>query len=123
MNRHIAVLTLMVYLVLAMGSGGLVRVAHAQDLAYEIGPGDVLHISVWKNEDLTRQVVVLPDGRIHFPLVKELAAAGKSVKDLEKMLSVLKARGIDAKSDTKMRDIATKLGVKPETVALELELD
>ena len=34
---------------------------------YVIGPGDVLNISVWKDEALTRQVVVLPDGKIAFP--------------------------------------------------------
>ena len=85
MKRNIAFLTLTVCLILAMGPGVHAQ-DHAQDRNYKIGPGDVLHISVWKNEDLTRQVVVLPDGRIHFPLVKELAVAGKSVNELEKML-------------------------------------
>jgi polysaccharide biosynthesis/export protein len=81
MKRNAALLTLMTCLILTMGSG-----VYARDLDYQIGPGDVLHISVWKNEDLTRQVVVLPDGRIHFPLVKELTAAGKTVNELGKML-------------------------------------
>ena len=35
---------------------------------YVIGPGDVLDISVWKNEALTKLVAVLPDGKISFPL-------------------------------------------------------
>ena len=47
--------------------------------AYTIGPGDILDISVWKNPDLTRQMVVLPDGKIVFPLIGELQAAGKTV--------------------------------------------
>jgi polysaccharide biosynthesis/export protein len=81
MKRNIVLLTLTVCLILAMTPG-----VHAQDLDYKIGPGDILYISVWKNADLTRQVVVLPDGRIHFPLVKELTAAGQSVSSLEKML-------------------------------------
>jgi len=50
--------------------------------AYLIGSGDVLDISVWKNPDLTRQVVVLPDGKITFPLIGELQAAGKTVAQL-----------------------------------------
>ena len=50
---------------------------------YKIGPGDVLDISVWKNPELTRQLVVLPDGTIHFPLVKEIMAQGLSVAQLE----------------------------------------
>lgn len=50
---------------------------------YAIGPGDVLEISVWKNQDLTRQVVVLPDGTISFPLVGRFTAGGKSVAQLK----------------------------------------
>jgi polysaccharide export outer membrane protein len=51
---------------------------------YRIGPGDVLTISVWKEEALTRSVVVLPDGRISFPLIGQLTAAGKTVDELTK---------------------------------------
>ncbi|MEW6332381.1 MAG: polysaccharide biosynthesis/export family protein, partial [Pseudomonadota bacterium] len=45
---------------------------------YQIGPGDVLEISAWKNVDLSRVVTVLPDGRISFPLLGEIVAGGKS---------------------------------------------
>lgn len=51
---------------------------------YRIGPGDVLDISVWKDETLTRSVVVLPDGKISFPLIGEVAAGGKTVPELKK---------------------------------------
>lgn len=50
---------------------------------YAIGAGDVLEISVWKDPALTRQVVVLPDGTISFPLVGQFQAAGKTVADLK----------------------------------------
>jgi polysaccharide export outer membrane protein len=53
---------------------------------YVIGPGDVLTISVWNNEQLTRTVTVLPDGKIHFPLVNEIIVGGKSLDVLEKEL-------------------------------------
>jgi len=56
--------------------------------AYLIGAGDILDISVWKNLDLTRQVVVLPDGKITFPLIGELQAAGKTVASLHKELEI-----------------------------------
>jgi polysaccharide export outer membrane protein len=55
-------------------------------LDYSIGPGDVLDISVWKVEELTKMVTVLPDGKIAFPLVGQLAAAGKTVDQLSKEL-------------------------------------
>jgi len=53
---------------------------------YIIGPGDVLYISVWKNEDLTTGVTVLPDGKIHFPLIGEVVVGGKTLAKLEKEL-------------------------------------
>jgi polysaccharide export outer membrane protein len=53
---------------------------------YIIGPGDVLDISVWKVADLTKMVTVLPDGKIAFPLVGQLAAAGKTVDQLSREL-------------------------------------
>ncbi len=51
--------------------------------AYVIGAGDVLEISVWKDDAMSRQVVVLPDGLISFPLVGEVIAAGKTVKEFK----------------------------------------
>ena len=51
--------------------------------SYLIGQGDVLSISVWKDEALTREVVVLPDGTISFPLVGILEAEGRSVQELK----------------------------------------
>jgi polysaccharide export outer membrane protein len=55
---------------------------------YEIGAGDVLDIGVWKNADLTRQLVVLPDGTVQFPLIGQLEVEGKSIATLEKELKV-----------------------------------
>lgn len=43
---------------------------------YRIGPGDILSISVWKDEALTQQLPVLPDGTLHFPLVGKMQAGG-----------------------------------------------
>ena len=50
---------------------------------YRIGPGDQLGIEVWKDPSLTRLVVVLPDGKITFPLIGELVAGGKTVGQLK----------------------------------------
>jgi polysaccharide export outer membrane protein len=51
---------------------------------YLIGPGDVLDISAWKDETLTRAVIVLPDSKISFPLIGEVTAGGKTVAQLKK---------------------------------------
>ena len=52
------------------------------DEAYKIQPGDVLEISVWKEENMIRTVLVRPDGGMSFPLVGDIHAAGESVERL-----------------------------------------
>lgn len=54
---------------------------------YIIGPGDVLDIALWRDDALVRQVVVLADGKISFPLVGEVVAAGKTVAELKKEIA------------------------------------
>jgi len=53
---------------------------------YRLNPGDKLEITVWQEEDLKKEVVVLPDGTISFPLVGHIAAAGKTTEDLVNLL-------------------------------------
>jgi polysaccharide export outer membrane protein len=53
---------------------------------YVIGPGDQLGITVWRDDMLTRAVLVLPDGKIQFPLIGELAVGGKTVGEVKKEL-------------------------------------
>ncbi|MBN2700670.1 MAG: XrtA/PEP-CTERM system exopolysaccharide export protein [Methylohalobius sp. ZOD2] len=48
------------------------------DYTYIIGPGDSLEMFVWGNPEITRTVVVRPDGKISAPLVEELPATGKT---------------------------------------------
>lgn len=54
---------------------------------YQIGPGDVLHISVWDEAQLTETVTVRPDGKISLPLIYEVNAAGMTPEDLQKLLT------------------------------------
>ena len=44
--------------------------------AYKIGPEDVLAITVWKNDPMSRTVQVRPDGMISLPLIDDVSAAG-----------------------------------------------
>ena len=53
------------------------------DPAYEVQPGDILTVSVWKEKDLQSDVLVRPDGGISFPLAGDLPARGKSVQQLQ----------------------------------------
>jgi polysaccharide export outer membrane protein len=55
----------------------------AADLAgYRIGPEDVLQISVWGNEAVSRTAPVRPDGRISLPLLNDVQAAGLTPMEL-----------------------------------------
>jgi len=58
----------------------------ADDTAYTVKPGDILKVSVWKEPDLTGQVIVRPDGGFSFPLVGEVDARGKSVAELQQIV-------------------------------------
>lgn len=49
---------------------------------YVIGAADVLTISVWKEADLTTDVVVRPDGKITLPLLNDIVAAGLTPEEL-----------------------------------------
>jgi polysaccharide biosynthesis/export protein len=51
--------------------------------AYEIGPEDLLEISVWNEKELQREVTVRPDGWLTFPLVGNIQAAGKTPQQVE----------------------------------------
>lgn len=49
---------------------------------YIIGPEDVLEISVWRNPDLSREVMVRPDGRVSLPLIGDVKAVGRTTSEL-----------------------------------------
>lgn len=54
---------------------------------YKIGPEDVLAISVWKNEPMSRVLPVRPDGMISLPLLDDVMAAGLTPTELRNVLA------------------------------------
>lgn len=54
---------------------------------YVIGPGDQLGITVWRDDMLTKTVLVLPDGKIQYPLIGELVVGGKTIGEVKKELT------------------------------------
>ena len=55
--------------------------------AYRIGPEDQLLISVWKNDAMSRSVLVRPDGKIALPLLNDVQAAGLTALELRDVLT------------------------------------
>jgi polysaccharide export outer membrane protein len=47
-----------------------------------LGPEDVLEVNVWRNQDLSRQVIVRPDGMISLPLIGDVLAKGLTANQL-----------------------------------------
>ena len=58
----------------------------SQESPYRIRPGDVLEIVVWKNPDLTRSVIVRPEGMISLPLINDVPASGLTPLELRELL-------------------------------------
>lgn len=54
---------------------------------YIIGPEDVLHVAVWKENDLTATLPVRPDGKISLPLLNDVQAAGMTPLQLAASLT------------------------------------
>jgi len=52
-----------------------------------LGPEDVLIVTVWKNTDLSREVVIRPDGMISMPLIGDVPAANLTANTLAKRIS------------------------------------
>jgi len=50
---------------------------------YVIGADDTLHISVWKEPDLSETLPVRPDGKISMPLLNDITAAGLTPLELK----------------------------------------
>jgi polysaccharide export outer membrane protein len=68
----------------AVGAATAAAVAQSSDSpgGYQVQPGDILTVTVWKETDLTGDLLVRPDFGLSFPLVGDLDARGKTVEQL-----------------------------------------
>jgi polysaccharide biosynthesis/export protein len=64
--------------------------------AYRIGVSDVIEIRVWMEDELSRTVVVRPDGMISLPLINDIKAAGRRPMELRDVLTDEFSRYISA---------------------------
>ena len=54
---------------------------------YRLGPEDVLEVTVWKNEALSKVVTVRPDGMISLPLIGDVKASGLTADELSRKIA------------------------------------
>ena len=55
---------------------------------YQLRQGDTVMVSVWREDTLQRQVIVLPDGSITFPLIGRVEVAGLSTPEVEERIAL-----------------------------------
>jgi polysaccharide export outer membrane protein len=65
------------------GSSAAADAKQAAGADYVIGADDTLHISVWKEPDLSETLPVRPDGKISMPLLNDVIAAGLTPLELK----------------------------------------
>jgi len=54
---------------------------------YQIRQGDVLDVSVWGDDTLNKEIRVLPDGSISFPLAGQISVAGQSPSEVASVIT------------------------------------
>jgi polysaccharide export outer membrane protein len=59
---------------------------------YEVGPGDVLDVAVFGNDDLSRVPTVQTNGSITFPLLGEVQVAGLTIAEVQRKITNLLAK-------------------------------
>lgn len=89
MKNRYAVRGIWLILLAASSLGGWLPAVAAEEAigAYRINAEDLLEVSVWKEEDLQKTVIVRPDGGITLPLIGNVQAAGKTTQELQETLT------------------------------------
>ena len=57
--------------------------------AYRVGARDILHISVWGEPDMDKDVIVSPNGSINYPLLGAVPVCGLTVKQIDEEITRL----------------------------------
>ena len=70
---------------------------------YRVGPGDVLDVVVFGNDDLSRAAPVQTDGTVNLPLLGEVPVAGLTVAEAQRKLTSLLARDYLVKPQVEVR--------------------
>ncbi len=79
----------------------------AAEYEYVIRGGDTLQVNVWKNAELSQNVVVRPDGQITLPLIRDVKAEGLTALELGKVLIERLSSFVNAPNVTVMVSVPT----------------
>jgi polysaccharide export outer membrane protein len=90
MHNHILTKGFIGFLGLLLWAGSLTAQTADDSITlddYKVNPGDVINVSVWKEEGMTSDVLIRPDGKFSFPLAGDIEARGKSVDQIREILT------------------------------------
>jgi polysaccharide export outer membrane protein len=76
-----------------------------ESFEYKIGHGDILQISVWRENDFSSKVTVRFDGKITLPLAGDIEAAGRTPEQLGTELEETLAEFIESPQVTVSVDV------------------
>lgn len=79
----------------AAGAVGTSPVAASLSPKFVIGVGDVLSVTFWREQGMSGDVVVRPDGKISLPLLRDVQAAGLTPEQLAKDLGTAAVKFVD----------------------------
>lgn len=80
-NLLIKKILLVIYLSCQVG------VVSAEEIAYQVNPGDVIKVFVWNEESLSGEFVVRPDGVISMPMAGQIKVGGQTPVDIENSIT------------------------------------
>ena len=73
------------YTVLTAGAENKIQLSERKQ--YILGPEDIIEVLVWKEADLSKTVIIRPDGNISLPLIGDIRAAGLKTEDLKENIA------------------------------------
>ncbi len=84
--------------------------APATVMEYEVGPGDVLEVNVFGNDDLSRIPTVQTNGAISLPLLGEVQVAGLTVGEVQRKITNLLAKDylVNPQVEVKVREFQSQ---------------
>jgi polysaccharide export outer membrane protein len=77
MKLHEILLGFLVFQLASFGAA-----AQGAETDYHLHAGDSITVSVWKEIDLQRKVMIRPDGKFSFPLAGEVQATGRTADEV-----------------------------------------
>lgn len=67
---------------------------------YLLHPGDIIRITVWREEGMDQELTILPDGTVNYPLIGTLQVADKRPAEVQALVTDKLSRIIPAASVT-----------------------